>query len=211
MKVWPLLMTDNNSKVILVGGFHEMIELCEALGVQIAGIIDPGLAGEYLGHAILGRDEDAPALFSRWPEVPVVFTPDAPAVRERLQSFYQKVGFRSRGLAHPSAMISRTAQIGTGAVIQFGAQVSSMAVIGDYVKLNARATVMHDSIVGAFTTIAPDAVVLGRVHIGRSCYVGANATILSGLHLGDRALVGAGAVVTRSVAADTVVKGNPAR
>jgi UDP-2-acetamido-3-amino-2,3-dideoxy-glucuronate N-acetyltransferase len=41
--------------------------------------------------------------------------------------------------------------------------------------------------------------------------IGANATILPGLTIGRGAMVGAGAVVTRSVPANAVVVGNPAR
>jgi UDP-2-acetamido-3-amino-2,3-dideoxy-glucuronate N-acetyltransferase len=41
--------------------------------------------------------------------------------------------------------------------------------------------------------------------------IGANATILPGLTIGARAMVGAGAVVTRSVPANAIVLGNPAK
>jgi acetyltransferase-like isoleucine patch superfamily enzyme/dTDP-4-dehydrorhamnose 3,5-epimerase-like enzyme len=41
--------------------------------------------------------------------------------------------------------------------------------------------------------------------------IGANATILPGLTIGERAMVAAGAVVTRSVPANAIVRGNPAR
>jgi maltose O-acetyltransferase len=50
-----------------------------------------------------------------------------------------------------------------------------------------------------------------RTKIGRGAYIGANATILSGCDVGEEATVGAGAVVTRPVAAGTVVAGVPAR
>jgi sugar O-acyltransferase (sialic acid O-acetyltransferase NeuD family) len=204
-------VTEVTSRLILLGGFHEMVELCEALGKEIVGIIDPQLQGEYLGYKILGRDEDAPRVFQRFGTVPVVATPDSPAIREKLHSFYGQIGFRWCELIHPSAVVSRTAKIGSGVVIALGANVSSMAEIGDQVKINVRANVMHDVKVGPFTTIAPNAVVLGRVQIGRGCYIGANATILPGVQLGEGAVVGAGAVVTRPVEDHAVVKGNPAR
>jgi UDP-N-acetylbacillosamine N-acetyltransferase len=204
-------VTEVTSKLMLVGGFHEIIELCEALGKEIVGIIDPHLEGEYCGVKILGRDEDAPRLFSQFGSVPVAFTPDAPAARQRLCSYYGQIGFRSCGLIHPASVVSGRAKIGTGVVIQHGAHVSSGAQIGNHVKINTRANVMHDVVVGDFTTIAPDAVVLGRVKLGRCCYVGANATILPGVRLGDNVVVGAGAVVTRPVPDNAVVKGNPAR
>lgn len=47
--------------------------------------------------------------------------------------------------------------------------------------------------------------------IGAFASIGGGATILPGIHIGNRAVVGAGAVVTRDVADDDVVVGNPAR
>src|SRR6266404_8737819 len=46
--------------------------------------------------------------------------------------------------------------------------------------------------------------------VGRGASVGSGATILCGVTIGERAVVGAGAVVTRDVAADATVMGNPA-
>lgn len=42
-------------------------------------------------------------------------------------------------------------------------------------------------------------------------WIGDRATLCKGVHIGRNAIVAAGAVVTRDVAADTVVAGNPAR
>lgn len=47
--------------------------------------------------------------------------------------------------------------------------------------------------------------------LGKNVWVGSNSTILQGVTIGDNAVVGAGAVVTKDVAADTVVGGVPAR
>lgn len=49
------------------------------------------------------------------------------------------------------------------------------------------------------------------VTIGSDVWIGGGAIILAGVTIGDRAIVGAGAVVTRDVAPDTTVAGNPAR
>ena len=49
------------------------------------------------------------------------------------------------------------------------------------------------------------------VHIGRNVWIGAGATILPGVTVGDNAVVAAAAVVTRDVAPNTIVGGNPAR
>ena len=49
------------------------------------------------------------------------------------------------------------------------------------------------------------------VHIHSDAWIGAHAIILRGITIGVGAIVGAGAVVTRDVAAYTIVAGNPAR
>ncbi len=49
------------------------------------------------------------------------------------------------------------------------------------------------------------------VVIGDDVWIGAGAVVLKGVTIGDRSIVAARAVVTRSVPADVVVAGNPAR
>ncbi len=49
------------------------------------------------------------------------------------------------------------------------------------------------------------------VHIGKNAWIGAGATILPGVTVGDNAVVAAGAVVTKDVAPNTIVGGNPAK
>jgi acetyltransferase-like isoleucine patch superfamily enzyme len=45
----------------------------------------------------------------------------------------------------------------------------------------------------------------------QGAWIGANATVMPGVTIGENAIVGAGAVVTKDVAANTVVAGVPAR
>jgi acetyltransferase-like isoleucine patch superfamily enzyme len=47
--------------------------------------------------------------------------------------------------------------------------------------------------------------------VKRGASIGTSCTILCGITIGESAIVGAGSVVTRDVAANTVVAGNPAR
>lgn len=47
--------------------------------------------------------------------------------------------------------------------------------------------------------------------VGERAFVGARAFVLPGITIGARAVIGAGSVVTRNVAAETTVAGNPAR
>lgn len=49
------------------------------------------------------------------------------------------------------------------------------------------------------------------IRLGKNVWVGSNSTILRGVTVGDNAIIAAGAVVTKNVAANTVVGGVPAR
>ncbi len=49
------------------------------------------------------------------------------------------------------------------------------------------------------------------VSIGNGVWIGGGAIILPGVKIGDNCVIGAGAVVTKDVADNTVVAGNPAR
>lgn len=201
-----------DNEIILVGGFHEMIELCEKSGFIIKGIIDGNLRESYYGyHPVIGSDDDAESLFPEYGQYKVVLSPDSPKVRAKLEQLYSAIGYDYATVISPNATISKFATVGKGTVVQDYVNVSAGTKIGNFVKLNTYCNVMHDNIVGNFSTIAPNAVSLGRISIGKSSYIGANATILPGLSIGDNVIVGAGSVVTKSVINNVTVKGVPAK
>ncbi|RLC28229.1 MAG: hypothetical protein DRH37_09840 [Deltaproteobacteria bacterium] len=200
-----------NNKVILIGYFHEIVELCEVCGKEVVGIIDETpyhLPGKYLW---LGTDGDIDKIALKYKNIPLIVVPDSPIVRENLVRLYSKYGFQFCNLIHPQSNISVSAEIGNGVIIQYGVNVSSKVSINDFVKLNTLSNVMHDVNIGAFTTIAPNAVLLGKVKISDKCYLGANSTILPNIEIGTKAVVGAGAVVTKNVLPDKTVAGVPAK
>lgn len=200
-----------DKKIIIVGGFHEVIELCEESGYTIVGLIDNNLNGNYYNIPILGKDSDAKKLFNKFSDVRLVLTPDSPAIREKLFSYYSKIGFQFETIMSKNAKISRSAIVGEGSIVQDGVNVSANTVIGKFSKLNTGCNVMHDCNIGDFTTVAPNAVVLGRISVGKSSYIGANATILPEIIIGENVTIGAGAVVTKNIVSNKTVKGIPAK
>jgi sugar O-acyltransferase (sialic acid O-acetyltransferase NeuD family) len=199
------------SKVILIGGFSEIIELCESAGITISGIIDNKLKNKYYGYKIIGTDNDAHSMIKKIKNNDFIITPDMPELRVKLFEKYNKYKLNFINLISKKAFISKTVKIGKGIVIQSFVNVSSNTILGSFIKINTYANVMHDTIIGDFTTIAPNAVILGRVKIGQKCYIGSNSTILPHIKIGNNVIVGAGAVVTKNVKDNSIIVGNPAR
>jgi len=204
-------MVKKADSIILIGGFSDTIELAELCGKKILGIVDNKLQGSYMGYEVFGDDHIALELFKEFSDVPLIITPDTPTTKEKLVTYYGKIGFSFTRLIAPGARISRYAQIGEGVIIHNGADISAMVIIGNFVRVNTYAVVGHDTKVGAYTTIAPSVVILGRVSIAESCYIGANSTIFPEIQINKNVIVAGGAVVMRNVDEDVTVIGNPIR
>lgn len=199
-------------RVVLIGGFCEIYELCERCGVCVCGVVDvtpqsvQGTGLRYLGDdaAFLARSEEFRML-------PIIVVPDAPAVRLGIVERYRSAGFRFENLISPDADVSPTAQIGEGVVVQSHVTLMAHVRLGAFVKVNVGSAIFHESSIGEFATIAPNVTILGRACVGAGAYVGAASTLLPGVKVGASATVGAGAVVTRDVDDGVVVAGVPAR
>ena len=198
-------------KILLVGAYHEMIEVCEDAGFEIIGIIDNKETGNYYGVPIIGTDDEAGELKRKYLGVPVVISPFMPSKRKKVYELYASLGFTFATVISPKATVSRFATIGEGTVILNGVNVAANTHIGRFVKLNTMCNIMHDNVIGDFVTVSPNALTLGYVTIEENAFLGGNCTILPYKKVGAGATVGAGAVVTKDVAAGQVVKGNPAK
>jgi acetyltransferase-like isoleucine patch superfamily enzyme len=89
-------------------------------------------------------------------------------------------------------------------------------VIGDHVTIGAEASIVDTDFHAIDYRLRLDGLpdtgaAVRPVRIGSHVWIGARALILKGVVVGDRSVVAAGAVVSRSVPADSLVAGNPAR
>lgn len=104
-------------------------------------------------------------------------------------------------------------QIGDDVSVNRGAQFYSAfkerqsIIIGNDVYIGPNACFFASGhVVGNLSQIVGAGIVVGD-HV----WIGANAVLLPGVSIGDNCVIGAGSVVTKSVQANSVAAGNPAR
>lgn len=122
-------------------------------------------------------------------------------------------------------IVLEQAQIGTDANIGSHCLIENSVVIGDRATIKSGVqiwdgvTIGDDVFVGPNVTFANGKYPKSNQHLGEpvdtvledGVSIGGGATLVAGITIGKGALVAAGAVVTKSVPAHTIVKGNPAR
>lgn len=188
------------------GGFSkEIADLVSGLGHEIVAFFDEHPSSD--NHEPTGLPViDDPAL-AEFDAVAVAIG-DA-IVRERM--FVRFAGMSMPVLAHPSASVSPSAEIGEGALIMHNVVVGAKAQIGRGVIVNVGCCIAHDCRVGAFTHLAVGVNLGGGASVGERCLCGTGTIVLPRIAVGDRVVVGAGAVVNRDVRDGLTVAGVPAR
>ena len=123
------------------------------------------------------------------------------------------------------AVILKNAVIGKDCNINCHTFIENDVKIGDRVTVKSGIylwdgiTIADDVFLGPNVTFVNDNYPRSKLYpasyekiiIQKFVSVGANATILGGIQIGEYALIGAGSVVTKSVPAFSLVRGNPAR
>ncbi|MDB0068535.1 hypothetical protein N9E90_03970, partial [Akkermansiaceae bacterium] len=150
-----------DNRVVLIGGFHETVELAEELGFEVTGIVDskPSTCEVCKRYPYLGNDEWLCEQGVSDQIHSVIITPDRPKLRESLSMRYLAADFKLPVVCHPS--VSPSARLSDGVLVQRLAYVSSGCSLASGVRINVGALVMHDVRIGSYTTVAPAAVLLG--------------------------------------------------
>ena len=121
------------------------------------------------------------------------------------------------------------AKIGRGVRIQGSARVWQpwRLTIGEnsWIDGNVNLYAVDEIVIGSNSVVSDGAFLCTATHdirtagfplatrpiaLGNNVWIAARAIVLPGVNIGDGAVIGAGSVVTRDVAASTVVAGNPA-
>ena len=97
-----------------------------------------------------------------------------------------------------------------GALSSIVAGTIEPTIIDDYVKIDDCVFIAHNCYMGKGTFVIANAEISGSVYIGERCWIGPSATIIQKVRVEHDATIGIGAVVTKDVASNAVIAGNPA-
>lgn len=128
---------------------------------------------------------------------------------ELIHSIFPDMGENSRVSAPLTAVRPHNVHIGKNVIVMPGCLM--MAAGGITIDDGALIAANVQLISNNHDLYERRVITCKAVCIGKNAWIGAGATILPGVTIGDNAVIGAASVVTKDVAPDTIVAGNPAR
>ena len=198
--------------------------------IHPTAIVYPGtVLGEgvkVLEHAVVGKQPSlSPRSTTKREELPPTEIGDGTIVSTGAVVFAgTKVG--ARVILGDQSCVRERVVVGDDVVIGRGSLVENDTTIGALTRIQAESYITAYSTLEEHVFIAPCVVTtndnfMGRTErrhelikgptIRRGARIGGGAILLPGIEIGEEAFVGAGAVVTRNVAARSLVVGSPAR
>lgn len=113
-------------------------------------------------------------------------------------------------LVHPSAVISKYANIKAGTVVMANAIVNPFSHIGASCIINTNSTVEHDCKLADGVHISPGTSLAGGVEVGENAWIGIGSQVKQLVLIGRDVVVGAGSTVVNHIPDFQTVVGSPA-
>lgn len=176
-------------------------DILEAQGRKVDGFIDD--------DASVNELSDLPVLHSAEKADEMIVSIGVNATRKKVvEKLHCKIGAAA---IHPSAIISKTVEIGEGSVAMAGAIINADAKIGQHCIVNTGATIDHECQIGDYAHIAPGVNLCGQVHVGEGALIGAGSCVIPCVKIGKWCVIGAGSVVVSDIPDGYLAYGNPCK
>jgi sugar O-acyltransferase (sialic acid O-acetyltransferase NeuD family) len=204
-----------SNSLIIVGasGFgKEVAWLAKRLDINIIGFLDDeeSLIGQcFYNYPVLGKIDD----WVTYSDSDFALAIASPRIRKLIVNKMLLAGVpKFKTLVDPSVEIDKQeTEIGKGSIICAGSICTADVQIGVFSIINKQCSIGHDVIINDFCTVAPKVMLGGHVHLHDGVEVGASSSIRQQLTVGEGANIGMGSVVVKSVEANALYLGAPAK
>ena len=207
--------------IALVGhraGMDLIIDITDAMGLEIAGIFDKYFYGNtdstedipFIGNEEEITEDDIEkynfVLTSNYVGHAKLtnYEHNGDNLRRRRIKIFKDRNLPTANLIHPNSYVGDKTHIGSSVIIGRDCYVRANSHIGDFCFLDSGAAVAHDVHLGENVIITPYSFVAGFVNIGNNVMIGAGSKIVNGysdrsLNIGDDVKVMAGSTVFKDV------------
>ena len=211
-------------KVIIIGGRGTAIVVADqmfdahqrfGMDIEVIGLALDDLSGgdSISGYPILCGIKEVFEKYKAYNDVKFVYQlyrPDVMRERTQLLSDLNIPAEKFCNFIHPSVMLAKSAKIGVGNVLLANVVVNCNAVIGNFNTVNSGTLLGHDITIGNNNYFAGQVCVGSGLSIGNENFIGLNTSIRNGITIGNNNIVGMSSNITKNVANNCVLYGNPA-
>jgi sugar O-acyltransferase (sialic acid O-acetyltransferase NeuD family) len=205
-------------KIVIIGASGHAKVIIETVesnrNYQIHGLIDSfkSTGTKLCGYEVLGTESLLKILAEKGIKKGVIAIGDNWGRYTMYNRIKQIVpDFEFITVIHPTAIVSKSAQIGKGTVVLVAVKINAHAQIGEGCILNTNSSFGHDGVLQNFSSIAPGVTVGGNVTIGFCTAVSLGANLIQGVCVGKHSVVGAGSLILQDVDDFKLVFGIPGK
>ncbi len=208
-----MIKTKEEGVVIVGAGGHAKvcIEIFHAMGQKVSFCINNTFSvSECLSIPVLHSDNNLSQLYSQGYHRAFIAIGDN-VLRLRLAEQAIQYGYTLVNAISPNAVISKTAQIGSGVAIMPGSVINADTIISDVSIINTSASVDHDCYIGKSVHLSPHCALAGNVIVGNCSFLGIGSKVVPKVKIGQGVITGAGSVIVNDIEPNVTVVGVPAR
>lgn len=202
--------------VLGIGGSSPLfVDLAEACGYAVKGFFhynNSRTGAIDHGFLIMGSFEDLYKMDLQGKNF--ILSMGDMAIRKQISEKLLSLGANIPTLIHPTAIVSRFADISSvGVLIGAGCIIQNDDIICSHVVIRDQALICHQTTIEEYCFVGPKSLVGAHVTLRTMAFIGQSATLISGKvpEVGENTIVGAGSLVTKSLPSNCVAIGNPAK
>lgn len=126
------------------------------------------------------------------------------SLRTKFVETLKNRGAKFINIIHPTAIVSKSAQLGIGNILSPGCQIGPKAIVGDFNIMTSYSCISHDCKVGNFNSFST-CIVCGHATIGDNNSFYIRSTVIPNITIGNNCTIQAGMIVDKNTPDNTTV------